>query len=270
VVATGVRESGLANLNAERVMLEDMATSRYLMNAYAVSSDSWENFRQTGQQASLYEVASALCGAWTLLADDDDFFDGVEEANSRLWSGPTRDPAAEDPVKYGREQDAFDALRDADRLLSKEFVVLVQAGMNPIHVTRLISDLSGVLTGPVEPLPPPSVSALRQDVPLLARELCTAQQALNVLGYGVESEPLAQHAPHRRWVKGLRLVGKALGATAAAAGAVGNVAGAVATFGVASGFALASVVASAQVLTVTLADSLEATRRVRGDDFEQA
>jgi hypothetical protein len=61
------------------MLLEDLTGSRYLMNAYAVSSDSWENFRQTGQRASLYEVAAALCGAWSTLAEDHDFFDGLNE-----------------------------------------------------------------------------------------------------------------------------------------------------------------------------------------------
>jgi hypothetical protein len=244
-------------------VLEDLGNSRYLMKAYARSSDSWENFRQTGQQASLYEVAAILCGAWTTLSDDEDFFTALSEmAHDRMdsdlrivLSGDT--VRAKDPDR-NRVLTEFAAHLDADKLLARELVVLVQAGMDPVHALRLVDDLGEHLSGRLRAMPGPEMATLQQNVPTLAAELCKARQALKVFDYDPLAESEEGAPPHRRWVTSLRLVGKALGATAGAAGAVGNVVAAVASFGILTGFGLASVLAGAQAMSTSIADALEA------------
>jgi hypothetical protein len=246
-------------------MLEELAGSRYLMNAYAVSSDSWENFRQTGQRASLYEVAAALCGAWSTLAEDQDFLGELNEMatermepdlRSALQGPATPAPPAEAPDRQKLVAE-FAGYLDVDKLLAQELVVLVQAGMDSVHAVRLISDLRDLLGSRVTGLTSPMLSSLQSNVPLLADKLCKAERTLRVFDYDPVSEAPAQHAPHRRWVGTLRLVGKTLGATAGAAGAVANVAAAIGSFGVVTGFALASVLAGAEAMSSAIADVVE-------------
>ncbi len=236
-------------------MLEDLATSSYLMTAYATSSDSWVNFRRTGQQASLYEVAAILCGPWRALSEDDDFFDGLDDMAAQGLQ-----PDVENAIRgsvaptsdASRHQflEEISTHRDTDKLLARELVVLVQAGMDSVHALRLVSDLQTLIAPQLYPLPTARISALRNTVPALASELYKAQQTLKVFDYDAESAAEAGRAPHRIWVRDLRVVAKALAATARAAGAVGNIAAALASFGVVTGFALASVLAGAQVMTL--------------------
>jgi hypothetical protein len=246
-------------------MLEDLTGSRYLMNAYAVSSDSWESFRQTGQRAPLYEVAAVLCGTWATLAEDQDFFGGLNEmATERMESDlrnalqgppvPAAPAAGPDRQKLVAE---FADHLDVDKLLARELVVLVQAGMESVHAVRLISDLRDLLGSRVTGLTGPMLSSLQSKVPLLADELCKAERTLRVFDYDPVSEAPAQHAPHRRWVRTLHLSGKTLGATAGAAGAVANVAAAIGSFGVVTGFALASVLAGAEAMSSAITDIVE-------------
>jgi hypothetical protein len=248
-------------------MLEDLANSRYLMNTYAVASDSWENFRQTGQQASLYEVAAILCGAWTTLSDDDDFFEAMSTVTGdRLepdlrgaFVGDYAPPSDPDRSKLLSEVAAYS---DPDRLLAQELVVLVQAaGMQPVHALRLVSDLRDVLGSRVDPPSQQAMTTLRGNVPILAEELCKAKQRLKVFDYESTTALGAGAAPHRGWIRSLRITGKALQATAGAAGAVANVVGAVASFGLGSALALGSVAAGASVMSATVVDVLEAARQ---------
>jgi hypothetical protein len=244
-------------------MLEDLANSRYLMNAYATGSDSWESFRQTGHQTSLYEVAAILCGAWTTLSEDDDFFDAMSEVSADRLDPDVRDAfrgkhaPAKDPDRSRLLSDVA-AYRHPDKLLAQELVVLVQAArMQPPHAVRLVSDLRDLLAPSIEPVSGEMMSALRADVPRLADELCRAQQRLKVFNYDPATETVEGAAPHRGWVRSLRVVGKTLQATAGAAAAVGNVVGAVASFGLASGLALGSVAGGAAAMSTAVADLLE-------------
>lgn len=246
-------------------MLQDLTGSRYLMNAYAVSSDSWQNFRQTGQHASLYEVAAALCGAWSTLAEDQEFLGGLYEMatermepdlRSALQGSAIPAPPAIAPGRQAVVVEFADHL-DVDKLLAREFVVLVQAGMDSVHAVRLISDLRDLLGSRVTGVTSTMLSSLQSNVPLLADQLCKAERTLRGLDYDPVSEPPAGHAPHRRWVRSLHLVGRALGATAGAAGAVANVAAAISSFGVVTGFALASVLAGAEAMSSAIADVVE-------------
>jgi hypothetical protein len=249
-------------------MLEDLANSRYLMNAYAASSESWENFRRTSQQASLYEVAAALCGAWQTLGEDGDFFASLDDMTTEkmprhlvaaLGGVPTDQEMAPPPLTPDdvRVAEELSAHREVDKLLARELVILTQAGMEPVHAVRLIGDLQDILKRTIEPLKKSQVDQLRMDVPRLAEELCRAQQTLKVFNFEPASELAAGHPPHRRWVRTLRTIGKALGATAGAAGAVGNIIGAVASFGVVSGLGLASVLAGAQGMVAAVGDAVE-------------
>jgi hypothetical protein len=243
-------------------MLEDLANSRYLITAYASASDSWENFRQTGQQASLYEVAAILCGAWTTLDEDFEFMgelsdltadrmapDLLSALHGKVVPGddPTRDTLLGELAAYS----------DTDKLLARELVVLVQAGMTPVHAVRLVGDLQDLLAPRIEPLSDTQVRALQRNVPRLARELCSAEQTLKVFDYDLASEASKGRAPHPGWVRNLRTVGKGLSATAGAASAAGNVVAAVASAGVASGLAWASVVAGVGAMSTAIASVIE-------------
>jgi hypothetical protein len=97
-------------------------------------------------------------------------------------------------------------------------------------------------------------------VPELASELCKAQRVLKTFDYEPAAELEAQRRPHRRWIRSLRIVGTGLKATAGAAGAVGNVVAAVASFGVVTGFSLVSVLAGAEAMATALEDVLGAER----------
>lgn len=112
--------------------------------------DSWESFRLTSQQSSLFEVAAALCGAWSLLSEDDDFFSALDEARERAdleWRQPYQGRStAEDAARRD-----FHVYLDVDKLLAQELVVLVQAGMNPKHVVRLVGDLRESLGREIAP-----------------------------------------------------------------------------------------------------------------------
>jgi hypothetical protein len=234
-------------------MLEDLANSRYLMSAYAASSDSWESFRRTGQQSSLVEVAAALCGAWSLLSEDDDFFNGLDGAWERAeseWRQSYEGPSLPEDIA----QRDFHAYLDVDRLLAQELVVLVQAGMNPRHVVRLVGDLREVLGREIAPPDGIAVSDLRDEVTQLAEELCRAQQRLRTLDFDPYTELPAQRAPHRSWLRHLTTFRKALVATAGAASIVGNGAAAISSFGVLSGLGLASVVGGAQAMSTAVHD----------------
>jgi hypothetical protein len=247
-------------------MLEDLIGSRYLMNVYAVSSDSWENFRQTGQQASLYEVAAALCGAWTTLAEDQEFFGGLKEMATELMQpdlaaelagAPTPTVAGTDATERQKFVAEFGDYLDVDKLLARELVVLVQAGMNSVHAVRLISDLRDLLGNRVTGPPSPTLSLLQPNVQLLADQLCKAQTTLPVFNYDPLSDPKAEHAPHRRWVRTLHLFGRTLGGTAGAASAVANVVAAIGSFGALTGLGLASVLAGAGAMSDAIADVIE-------------
>jgi hypothetical protein len=193
-------------------VIEDLANSRYLMTAYGASSDGWEAFRQTGQQAPLYEVAAILCGAWTVLSEDNDFFAGLSELSlermdpdlrSALGGIPPPTPNA-DRAKL--VEDFLDHL-DVNRLLARELSVLVQAGMEPAHAVRLVTDLRSLLAGQISPLSDGDMSALRANVSMLAEDLCKAEQALRVFDFDVISESEAGRAPPPRWMDSLRVVG---------------------------------------------------------------
>ena len=254
-------------------MLEDLAESHYLLNAYAASSDSWEHFRRTSQRAPLFEVASTLCGAWTTLSQDDVFLDGLQEITEpylkgdrlrkkarnapRLREGQP-EPSRSSGVPESRrpaprivdveEQDGMEAagLFDVDKLLAREFAVLQHAGMDPVHATRLITDLRDWLYSPrLEPLRESDLARLRKGVPELAAELCEAARALRVIGFEPSEAP-AGPPPHRKWVRSLWLVKGALGATAAAATVAANVVVFVGSGGLAAGLGLASVFAGAE------------------------
>ena len=226
-------------------MLADLANSRYLLRAYAASSDSWENFRLTGQQSSLHEVAFALCGAWTLLSDDTDFFDGLKEASAQ--ADRMRAGMAEDENEYKQAAEFQELIADVDKLLARELVVLADAGMDPRHAMRLVTDLGDLLTEGID------VDRLEHDVQMLQHEahdiahlLCEAQSRLQAFDYDPVAEAPANRPPHRAWVSGLKTVGKGVAATAGVAGAAGNVAASIASFGLATGLALASVVGGVQ------------------------
>jgi hypothetical protein len=242
-------------------MIEDLANSRYLMTAYATSSDSWEIFRQTGQQTQLFEVAAILCGAWTTLSEDEDFVEGLAEVSEQRMAPDMREamqmgfiePDA-DPARKQVLQELL-AHQETDKLLARELVVLVQAGMQPAHAVRLVADLQTLLRPRIEPLSDYELSSLRTNIPQLADALCKAQRTLKGFNYDVASETENGRPPHRGWVRAYRLLGKVLVATAGAAGAAGNVAAAVASFGAATGLSLASVIAGGQVLLQAVADA---------------
>jgi hypothetical protein len=129
-------------------------------------------------------------------------------------------------------------------------VVLVQAGMTPVHAVRVISDLRNLLGIRLEGLPDSqSTSWLQEDVEHLARRLCKAQKALRSFDYDPLSDPQAGQVPNSRWVRTLHMVGSTLGATAGAATIVGNVAAAVASFGAMTGLGLASVIGGGQAMS---------------------
>jgi hypothetical protein len=249
-------------------MLEDLAGSRYVMTAYATSSDSWENFRRTGDKASLFEVAASLCGAWTALSEDEDFLAGLNEMGEKemandLKSALLGDFAAPKDSERRKLLEDVAAHRQTDKLLSQELVVLVQAvqaGMDPVHAVRLVSDLSDLIRRELRPLGQERMAGLKERVPELASELCKAQRVLRTFDYEIAAELEAQRRPHRRWIRSLQIVGTGLKATAGAAGAVGNVVGAVASFGVITGFSLVSVLAGAEALATALEDALGAER----------
>jgi hypothetical protein len=105
-------------------VLEDLANSRYLMNAYAASSDCWDNFRATGQQASLYEAAAILCGAWTILSEDDAFLEGLSGMSDQKMDADlmTRVRASSSPLPPAADEERnkllgeFAAYLDTDKL----------------------------------------------------------------------------------------------------------------------------------------------------------
>jgi hypothetical protein len=232
------------------------------MTAYAASSDAWESFRQEGQKESLYEVAAILCGAWTALSEDDDFFEAMSQMTEErmepdLQNAIRGDFSPGDDPDRARVLTDLAANREVDKLLAQELVVLIRAGMEPLHSVRLVSDLSGLLSGDLEPLALRDMQELRQQVPVLASELCKAQRVLKVFDYEAAREAAIERAPHKRWVKTLRLLGGSLGATAGAAGAVGNVAAAVASFGFLTGLSLASVLAGGAAIAKAVGEALE-------------
>jgi hypothetical protein len=232
-------------------MLEDLANSRYLMRAYAASSDSWENFRLTGRQSSLHEVAFALCGAWTVLSEDDDFFDGLADVPNRV--GPLMGRATGEDREHQQRAAEFHQHLDVDRLLSRELVVLADAGMDPRHAIRLVTDLGDLLMDGFNPeLSGGDVETLRIQAGELADELCKAQLRLRAFDYDPTTEVPAGRAPHRTWMNRMKTVGKALAATAGVASAAANVAASVASFGVVSGLGLASVVAGTQATAIAV------------------
>jgi hypothetical protein len=246
-------------------MLEDIAGSRYLMTAYATSSDSWENFRLTGDKASLFEVAAILCGAWTALSEDDDFLAGLNEMTEDAMADDLKSALLgdfappEDPERRKLLEDVA-ANRQTDKLLSQEMVILVQAGMDPVHAVRLVTDLSDLIRRDIQPIETTRMAALRARVPDLASELCKAERVLRAFDYEAAAELEAQRPPHRRWIRSLRIVGSGLKATAGAAAAVGNVVAAVASFGVVTGFGLCSVLGGAEALATAVEDVLGGER----------
>jgi hypothetical protein len=232
-------------------MLENLANSRYLMSAYARSSDSWENFRLTGRQSSLHEVAFALCGAWTLLSEDDDFLEGLSEVPAQVAS--MMYPATAASPEERARADEFREHLAVDRLLARELVILADAGMDPRHAVRLVTDLGDLLTEEIDQdRVGEHVSVLRNEVGQIAQVLCEAESRLRALDYEPATEVAAGRPPHRTWVRGLKTVGKALAATAGVAGAAANVAASVASFGIVSGLGLASVVGGAQATSVAI------------------
>jgi hypothetical protein len=257
-------------------MLEGLSGSRYLLTAYAVSSDAWENFRQTGQKAPLNAVAVSLCGAWKILAEDDGFFGALDEMKMALSESDLRG-ALEQPVgtrstrgpgppqlrdrwKFVAE---FAAHLDVDTLLTREFEVLAHAGMEPAHAVSLVTDLRELLGDRLTAPSAPKMASLQQRVKELADQLCNAQETLRVFDYDPVPELEAGHAPHRRWVRILRLVGRGVRALAGPAGAVGNVAAAVDNLDLGSGFQLASVVGGVEAMSSGIDSILEPEPRAK-------
>jgi hypothetical protein len=240
-------------------MLEDAANSRYLMRAYAQSSDSWEHFRTTAHQASLFEVAAILCGAWTLLSEDDDFFDGVEDAYRRLGElGVLLGPADEAPVSADRGDDAgvrreLRAYLEVDRLLARELVVLVHAGMEPVHAVRLVTDLVEVLEGTLVPHDE-NFEDLRGDMKKFAGELCAAEKRLRVLEFDPEVELPAERPPHRGWLRPLRPLRRAIIGIGGAATVAADVGTLVTGPGLVSGLGLASIIGGVEAVSRALRD----------------
>jgi hypothetical protein len=100
-------------------------------------------------------------------------------------------------------------------------------------------------------------------LPILAEELCKAKQRLKVFDHESTTALKAGAAPHQGWIRSLGITGKALQATAGAAGAVASVVGAVASFGLGIALALGSVAAGAPVMSATVVDLLQIARRPR-------
>jgi hypothetical protein len=249
-----------------RSMLEDIANSRYLMRAYAQSSDSWEHFRTTAQQASLFEVAAILCGAWTVLGEDDDFFDGVGVAYGRLQElevlagVPSKDvPKGGAPLSAApradqdlgeddaRVRDEFRAHLEVDRLLSRELVVLVHAGMKPVHAVRLVTDLADVLGDELRPRTM-NLEDLRADITKFAAELCEAETRLRVFSFDPEIDLTAARPPHRGWLSRLKRLRRRIIGIGGAATVAADVAALVTGPGLVSGLGLASIVGGMQAL----------------------
>ena len=255
-------------------MIESLGDSRYLMTAYAAASDRWQDFRGTGDQNALSDVAGILCGAWTVLSEDDDFLAAMTEMSDESMPddvasalgkhtvhGDRRGGTKARPVSAlpeGRESflAEISAHRQTDKLLARETTILIRAGMSPAHAVRLVSDLAEMLGPTVAPIPHGRVTNFQIQAAFLAEELCKARQVLQVFDYG-SSESFAKTEPHRRWVRTLRVAGLALKATAGAGGAVGNVAAAIASFGALTGFGLVSVLAGAEVMTAALEQAIQ-------------
>jgi hypothetical protein len=256
-------------------MLEDLTESRYLMTAYATASDSWEDFRGTGNKSALFEVAAILCGGWTTLSDDDDFIYGLDQLTEGRWATDLRSALHgrfPNAVGEGRLELVEEVMsyRATDKLLSQEMVVLVQAGMDPVHAVRLVTDLSELLTSEVRPPDSAVIAGLKANIPELASELCKAQQLLRTFDYDPLTETEVESRPPRRWTRSLRTLGIALKATAGAAGAVGNVVAAVGSFGVLTGFGLVSVVAGAEAMASAASSALTLRPDHVGDEGSQS
>jgi hypothetical protein len=243
------------------VGLENLAESRYLVPAYTAASDSWAAFRTTGEPGPLYEVSAILCGLWQTLSEDDEFFAGLEAATVErmppVFREGLKSPVAVAGPKRSDGDDDFASYLEGDRLLSKELVVLVQAGLDPSHAVRLVTDLSDLLGDRVHPLDKGGVTRIRRSASDVADELCAAQRRLRAFGFDPIAETIAGHQPHSRWPRALRTIGRALGATAGAATVAANVVAAVATHGIVTALGLASVHAGAQAMS----QSLELTPR---------
>jgi hypothetical protein len=84
------------------------------------------------------------------------------------------------------------------------------------------------------------------NVPKLATEHCKANQNLNVFDYDVASEAEAGRPTHRRWIAKLRVLESSQRTAGTAAPWPMP---SVASFGVVSGFGLASVLAGAGIMT---------------------
>lgn len=251
-------------------MFDDLAASRYLMVEYAKASDAWESFRATGDPQALDEAATTLAAAWAVLADDEDFWTGAYDAAQLSTTRPMvealtrgRELPSRSAGRAGEENAMAAELatyRYTDKLLARELVVLIEVGMRPVHAARLVTDLSDVLPATIEPVQPKSVEQTRALAPELAEMLGQIRETLAVLDQDLMVETARPQPPHRGWIRGLRTVGKALKATAGAAAVVANAAGAVASLGLASGFALGSVLGGLGTTLVTAADALGARR----------
>lgn len=233
--------------------VEDAA---FLMRAYADASDHWVAYRTSAATPELGAAAGVMADALHVAADDPEFFATLRDlvAGASVGAGPVPpDPrTALEPFMVNR---AGGPLLLADRVLSREPEVLVAAGMTPVHAVRLATDLARIVP-PQAPMPVPAqMTGLEERIEGLAVQLDRVETTLRAID--TRGDPAAGDAPrHRGWARALRVTGRGLGAVAGLAAVAGNVAGAVASFGVLTGLGLGSVLVGAKALTDTVADVL--------------